>query len=168
MGLEDHVEHTASNDEAVHVDLRTPEILEALRTAVICGKTGTVEARRANPGDVLDTEVEGVIEVDDAVAREGDWQITNPDGSKYFLPDAKFSKKYRPSETEGVYEAVGFARAIQNPFGKRISITLDTGATEYGDADCYILDSCDAKGENMEGHPYIIARSSFDKTYSLF
>ena len=91
--------------------------------------------------------------------------MTNPSGEQYIISEQKFFSRYEATETEGVYSAKGFCRAIKNPFGEPIEIMASWGSPQTGDENCMIADTCDENGANMGGEPYLIDGAAFAKTY---
>lgn len=147
------------------VDRKALEILNALASAPVFKKQGQVRARRAVPGEVIETVLgSGVMETVNT-ASEDEWVVTNPGGEQYIIKDKKFQSRYEPTATEGVYSAKGHCRAIVNPFGEPIEILASWGELQNGDGACMIADVCDAAG-STDNEPYIIAADAFSQTYA--
>jgi len=148
------------------VDRKSPEIMTALALAPIFKKQGQVQARPAVEGEQIVTKLASGAEETTNTAKVNDWVMTNPSGEQYIIGKDKFFGRYEPSDTEGIYQAKGYCRAIQNPFGKPIEIMASWGSPQTGDENCLIADICDANGENMGGEPYLIDGEAFSETYA--
>jgi hypothetical protein len=147
------------------IDRKAPEILVALATAPVFKKQGQVIARLAIAGESLTTTLASGKKETENKANEGDWIVTNPSGEEYIISGAKFTARYEPTSTGGVYAAKGSCRAIVNPFGEPIEIMASWGSPQTGGDDCMIADVCDADGSNLSGEPYLIDASAFAETY---
>lgn len=147
-------------------DRKSPEIMAALAEAPIFKKQGHVQARPAVEGEQIVTKLASGAEETTNTAKANDWVMTNPSGEQYIIGKEKFFGRYEPSNTEGTYQAKGYCRAIQNPFGKPIEIMASWGSPQTGDENCLIADICDANGENMGGEPYLIDSKAFAETYA--
>lgn len=147
------------------VERKSPEIMSALAEAPLFKKQGHVEARLATLGEEITTILESGAKETVNTANEGDWIVTNPSGEQYIISGKKFLNRYEETDKEGVYQAKGFCRAIKNPFGEPIEIMASWGSPQTGDEDCMIADTCDEKGSNMGGEPYLIDAVAFAETY---
>lgn len=157
--------HEPKQESFLHIERKSPEILEALEKAPQYKKNALVPARRARAGEtVLTITATGDTETEN-IAKDGDWVVTNASGEEYILPPDIFSNRYEDSDTPGVYRAVGYCKAIQNPYEKPIEIFASWGTPQRGDADCFIADTCGADG-NLLGEPYLIEHAAFQTTYS--
>lgn len=146
------------------VDRNAPEIMDALASARIFKKYGTVQARPALAGEVITTVLaDGTTETKNT-ANEDDWIVTNPGGEFYIIPEAKFLARYEPTEEEGIYDAKGLIRAIPNPYGQSVEIMASWGELQVGASDCWFADVCDDEG-TPNGSPYLIAAEAFAQTY---
>jgi hypothetical protein len=147
------------------IDRTSPEIMSALAEARVFHKQGVIRARKAIVGEVVITTLaNGSFETSNPAA-EGDWVVTNPSGEQYINTAQEFVKRYEPMDESGVFKAKGSIRAIQNPFGKPIEIMASWGSPQFGDANCFIADSCEADGSNIAGEPYLIDGAAFAETY---
>ena len=147
------------------VDRKSPEIMSALATAQAFKKQGNVQGRPAVVGEKIATVLASGVTETNNTANEGDWIMTNPSGEQYIIAEAKFLGRYEATETEGVYQAKGYCRAVKNPFGKPVEIMASWGSPQTGDENCMFADVCDADGNNMGGEPYIIEANAFAETY---
>ncbi len=77
-----------------------------------------------------------------------------------------FLLRYEPTEERGVYLAKGYCRATRNPFGVPVEIEASWGSPQVGGEHCMVADVCDARGEHMEGEPYLIDGKVFLDTYT--
>ncbi len=148
------------------VDRKATEILAALATAQVFRKQGQVKARPATEGEQIETILGSGVKETTNSAKLGDWIMTNPSSEQYIISEQKFFARYEATETEGVYRAKGFCRAIKNPFGEPIEIMASWGSPQTGDENCMIADTCDENGENMGGEPYLIDGKAFAETYA--
>ena len=147
------------------VDRKDPALAAVLATAPIFCKQGTVTARQATrTEEVVTVLANGVTETVNT-ARPGEWIITNPGGEQYVLENAKFLARYEATEIPGTYRALGYCRAVRNPFGRAIEIMASWGEPQAGDAQCWIADVCDVEGQ-CEGEPYLIESEAFAATYA--
>ena len=153
-----------AEDQYQFVDRKSPEIMEALAKAPVYKKQGHVKARQATPGEAITTTLKDGTQETTNTAKEGDWIITNPSGEKYIISKAKFFSRYEATDTEGVYAAKGYCRAVRNPFGVPIEIMASWGSPQTGDGQCLIADTCDASGV-CNGEPYLIDGNAFAETY---
>ena len=163
-----YMENPTINQENKYlfVERKSPEILSLLLKAPIYKKYGTVNIRPAVPGESISTVLsDGTIETADNIAGDDDYVVTNPGGEKYIISKEKLESRYSKSDTEGVYKAKGYIRAIKNPYGKDIETLASWGKNQTGDVECYIADVCDESGYDMGGEPYIIEHNAFSDTY---
>lgn len=147
------------------VDRKAPKILAALAVANVYKKQGRLNARPAIAGEKVITKLASGVQETTNVAIEGDWVVTNPSGEEYIISGAKFLGRYEATEVSGIYQAKGYCRAIQNPFGKPIEIIASWGEAQTGNEYCMIADVCDKNGDNMGGEPYLIDAGAFAETY---
>jgi hypothetical protein len=149
----------------LHIDRKSPEISEALAKAPLYKKEALVHAHKASVGEeVVTVTATGDVETIN-IAKDKDWVITNASGEDYILPESIFSERCESTNVPGVYRSTGYCRAIENPYGKPITISASWGAPQNGDEHCLIADTCDADG-NLRGEPYLIDRTAFTQTYS--
>ncbi len=141
------------------------EIMQKLSTAPVYRKQGTVNARLAKRGERIMTRLEDGFSETTNTANAGDWVVTNPTGESYIVALADFEKRYEPTDELGLFRSKGHCRAISSPFGKNITLMAPWGEEQSGKADCMIVVTCDAAGQNMSGTPYIIAGKEFGETY---
>ena len=146
------------------IERKSTEILSALSSAPVFKKQGQVNARPATKGEAVTTTLASGVKETENTANEGDWIVTNPSGEQYIISGKKFEDRYESTETEGVYAARGYCRAIPNPFGESIEIMASWGSPQTGDEHCLIADVCDANS-NMDNEPYLIEGDAFGQTY---
>lgn len=146
------------------IDRKSPEILESLAQAPIYKKQGHVMARLAIPGEQITTTFANGTKETTNQAEKGNWIITNPAGEQYIISEKKFLSRYEKTDKEGVYAAMGFIRAIPNPYSKPIKIMASWGSPQVGDEKCMIADTCDENGE-CSNEPYLIDGDAFADTY---
>ncbi len=148
------------------IDRKSPAIMSALAAAPLFKKQGTVRARAAKDGEVIETILgSGDFETEN-VAVLGDWIVTNPTGEQYIISGSKFFDRYEDTDENGVFAARGYCRAIPNPEGVPIEIMASWGTPQMGDENCLVADTCDENGENMGGEPYLIEGDAFAVTYA--
>ena len=148
------------------IDRKSQFVLSRLQIAPIFKKKSRVRARPAVAGERILTKLSSGEQETVNTAKAGDWIVTNPSGEEYIIDEKKFSSRYDEVPGEhGVFQAKGYCRATKNPFGKPIAIMASWGEPQMGDADCWIADVCDARGEKMDGEPYLIDGKAFEETY---
>ena len=150
----------------LRIDHLAEDIIFALASAPIYKKYGRIQARQAPTGELVKTILESGAEETDNISLGKDWVVTNPSGERYIVSEEKFLRRYKPSQEEGVYDPTGYCRAILNPFNKPIEIMASWGKPEKGDEHCMLAIMCDENGD-MDGEPYIIGGTEFNKTYKL-
>ncbi len=150
--------------EYLFIERKSAEILALLLQAPLYQKHAIVKARKVIPGERVETITSSGITETIKTGLEGDWLVTNPTGEQFVLDNNTFTSRNIATDTEGVYKAVGYCKAVQNPYGKAIEIMASWGQAQYGDANCYIADTCGEDGV-MHGEPYIIERRAFVDTY---
>ena len=163
------MENSSVNQEKKYlfVERKSPEILSLLSTAPVYKKSGLVRIRPAKIGESIDTILlDGTVETSNTVSTENNFIVTNPDGEKYVIPKEKLDQRYMPTDDPEVYEAAGYIRAIQNPYGKDIEILASWGKSQFGDSECFVADTCDSAGASLDGEPYIIDVDPFKNTYA--
>ncbi|HLJ89374.1 MAG TPA: PGDYG domain-containing protein [Candidatus Angelobacter sp.] len=138
--------------------------MTALQDAPIFRKHGKVKARAAVAGERITTTLKDGTQETGNTAKEGDYVVTDLSGEQYILPPRKFLERYEPSEAEGVYRAIGYCRAIRNPFGQPIEIIASWGSPQIGDQNCFLADTCDESGK-VQGEPYLIDAHAFSQAY---
>ena len=150
----------------IELDLSTDYWTEQLASAPIYEKTAQVRIRAAAPGEVVSTVLaDGTVETVNT-AGENQVVITNPGGEEYIVDAAKASKRYAPTDIEGVYKAVGMVRALDNPTGADIAITAPWGERQVGGPDCKIAALySDEEADVVSGDRYIIGAVEFAETY---
>jgi hypothetical protein len=151
------------------VDLSTPEWTNKLADAEIYAKKGLVQARQAVPGEVITTTLaDGTVETTNT-AGENTVIITNPGGEEYIIGVDKFSGRYEPTETEGVYRAKGMSRALKNPTGGDIQVMAPWGEMQFGGPDAMIATVFDpANPDEISDDRYIIGAEEFADTYGTY
>lgn len=142
------------------------DIVLKLASAPIYKKYGRVQARQALPGEKIETILPSGITETVNTALEKDWVVTNPSGERYIVSEEKFLRRYKPSQEKGTYDAIGYCRAISNYFNQPVKIMASWGELQTGDENCMIAIVCDENGD-MDGEPYIIDGTEFNKTYKL-
>jgi len=141
--------------------------MEALASAPVFKKQGSVEARLARVDEQVTTILANGSKETVNTAKKGYWLVTNPSGESYLIPPEKFVARYESTNKSGIYQAKGYCRAIRNPFGKPIEVMASWGTSQNGGEDCMIADVCDEDGKR-EGEPYLIDSDVFNETYSIF
>lgn len=99
----------------------------------------------------------------------GEWIATNPKtrasdcDNNYAIPDAKFHKRYEPTDEPSVYRAKGMARIIQNDTGDAVEIEAPWGGPQNGDVKCYFCApyNKDNPEDLAEGDRYILSENDF-------
>jgi hypothetical protein len=156
-----------SNNEArtpLCIDRKSPEITRLLSSAQLYQKHVQVTARKVLLGEKIETILaDGILETT-RIGSENEWLVTNPTGEQFILSDAVFTARNQPTDTQGVFAAVGYIRAIPNPYASQIEIHASWGSPQYGDQDCFIVDICDQNGV-CSGEPYLIGGDEFLATY---
>ncbi len=160
---------TPSSESYEFVDVRSPEIIEALKEAPIYHKDAMVHARRKIQEEVehVETIVDGIKETANE-ARFGDWVVTQPGGESQVLTDTEFSERYEATDEPSAYKSKGFCRAIKNPFNKKIEILAPWNKQQIGDESCYLAITCKSDGSITQASPYIIQESPFLNMYKPF
>lgn len=143
-----------------YANLHISEITELLNQAPTYVKTAIIKAEQVKVTTRVETIINGMLETTNT-AHPGDYIITNPSGEKYVLSSEKFATRYLPSESPGMYKAVGEIKAIKNPFGKAITIIAPWGEEQHGDSNCYIAMT------DKTTDRYIIEAQAFQDTYGL-
>jgi hypothetical protein len=125
-------------------------------------KTGKVQARRAVPGEMIATVIDGTIETVNT-AREDDVVILNPGGEEYILTTEKFEARYT-GPTLGYdyasFKATGTTYAVKWTHGdaKFDASWGETMIISNGDMLC-------SPDETPDGDLYRIERKAFRDTY---
>lgn len=154
-----------SKNPYLHIERKSPDIMEALKTAPIFKKDALVQVRRAVLGEKISTTLtHGEVETINTAGSE-DIIVTNSSGEEYILPLGQLTERYEATDTLGTYRATGYCRAIPNPYGTPIEIMASWGTVQNGDRSCFIADTCDANG-NLTGEPYLIEHNVFMETYA--
>jgi len=146
------------------INRKSSAISALLDESPVYQKQGEVNARPANTGEAITTELKSGTTETTNTAKPGDWIVTNPSGEQYIISGEKFFNRYQPTSKTGVYAAKGFCRAVQNPFGEPIQIMASWGEVQVGDEHCFIADVCNAAGVR-DGEPYLIDADAFRDTY---
>ena len=149
------------------VDCTKPEVMELLKGAPLFHKHGRVVARKAVAGEQVATVLTDGTEETVNNAEAGDYIVTYQTGEQDILHPDTFFNRYNATNETGSYEAIGYCKAIKNPFGKSIEIVAPWGQIERDDVDCMIVVGCDEHGDKMDKEPYLVAHSSFARTYEL-
>lgn len=144
------------------VELNTV-IINKLEKGDLYQKSAIVRAEISLGGEKVKTIVNGKFETTN-VSKFGDWIVENPNGEKYIVTAEKFKMRYKPTNNFQQYQAIGFAKAISNPWNTSICIDAPWGEIQYGASNCFILLPCDSSG-NKSGDPYIIENNAFHDTY---
>lgn len=135
-------------------------LLSLVADAPMYQKTATVTAVPAQDGEVVHTVLsDGRVETTNT-AKDGDFIITNPNGERYLISARKLTARYHPTEDDGVWQANGLVRAVENPESSPITITAPWGEEQHGANDCMI-----AVHVTELDQPYIIDRDEFTHTY---
>lgn len=133
----------------------------------IAQKTATITARKGELGEEVDTrprvERDGKIyllnETKSKVSVEGSMIVKNPDGEEYIVKPDAFDKKYKTTDTPGMYEPIASPiKYIKLPCD--ISFTAPWGSEEFG-LKGGILNVSDL--DNI----YSITNEAFNKTYEV-
>ena len=167
-----HIEHSIDHSEQGEVpqslDLETDYWTKILSEAPIYKKIGKVNARVAQCSETIKTILADGTEETTNTAEEGDVIVTNPGGERYILKPDNFSKRYEPTEEEGVFLAKGKARVAPNSTGKPIKIKASWGEEQIGGPDALIATVYDSdKPDEVAAGRYIIGRDEFNATYVL-
>jgi hypothetical protein len=150
----------------LELDLSTEEFTKKLAEAPVFAKKSLVNARVATAGEKITTTLADGTQETVNSANEGDVIITNPGGEEYIIGDEKFTKRYEPTQEEGVYRAKGMARAFQNDTGRPIEIMAPWGEKQFGDTNCMVATTFDPDSPNeVSADRYIIGRQEFEDTY---
>ena len=150
------------------INRKSRKIMTALASAPVFKKQGHVKARRTSIGEKITTTLANGSKETVNTANKNDWLVTNPSFEQYIISQKKFFARYESTEQDGIYQAKGFCRAIQNPFKEPIQIMASWGEPQNGGEDCMIADVCDEKGKHMGGEPYLIDAKAFAKTYKIY
>ena len=149
------------------IDLHTPEHTARFRAAPVYEKIVEVSARDAVEGERITTYLaDGHRETHSRPAEQGDKIITNPGGEEYLIGGTKFAARYRPTDREGIYRAVGRVRAFPNPTGKAVVIRAPWGEDMDGTHDCLFAAQLD-ESDHPTKDRYVIGRTEFRETYGL-
>ncbi len=131
-------------------------------------KTGQVIAIRAEQETPVTTVLANGTKETENVAAPGDYIVTGPGGERWVVKPETFETRYAPKPGEKtVYLARGEVIAVENPFGRPISLMAPWGERQHGAADCMIADVVNPATQRRAGEPYIISRAEFDRTYEL-
>lgn len=147
------------------LDLRTAEMDWRFAGAAVYEKFAVVRARRAEPGEVVETVLaNGRVETSN-VAGDNDFVLTNPDGEQYLIGSGKLAARY-VDLGDGRYRAKGMVRAFRNPTGREISITAPWGEEQRGGPRAMLAVVYDPQDPGHLGADrYIIGAAEFRKTY---
>jgi len=124
-------------------------------------KFARVEAREAQEGEKIVTQVkDGTIETTN-IAHSGDWIITNPGGEQYIIPGDKFAKKYVPATElgEGWYKPAGGPQSFLQ-IKQDITLIASWGEEQHLKAGAYL-------NITNPGDIYGVAEIEFHQTYKL-
>ena len=148
------------------IDRHDQRILDRLESASAYQKHVEVAAVVAPGGEVVTTRLaDGTLETED-IAEAGSIIVTNPGGEQYILSANVFADRYNPKPgQEGVYEADGYSKVINNFYGQPITMLASWGEMQFGDADCMIAARYDHETGQIESDPYLIGRDEFNETY---
>jgi PGDYG protein len=157
--------HSGTN-AAIEFERDDPEILKALRGGKRYRKVGEVRARKVKRNTAVETVLADGTRETSNIAGPGDYIVTGPRGERYALQPETFEARYtlKPG-AQNVYLARGEAIAVENPFGRPISIVASWGERQFGTVDCMIADRIDPATNRRAGRPYIIGRAEFEDTY---
>ncbi len=124
------------------------------------------QVRSLLAGEMVETILaDGRIETVN-VAKEGDFEITNPGGEKHIVAGEKFPNLYEEVEgMPGVYRAKGKVRAFPNPFGEEVVVTASWG-TRNGAADCLLAVGIEPSG-SIGSSLRIIGGDEFHLNYEM-
>jgi len=147
------------------IERKSPLVLTQLSLAPVFKKQGTVQARPAQIGENIVTKLaSGLLETTN-ISKISSWVIKNPSGEEYLLSAEQFKERYEATDSDGIYAATGYCRAIKNIYKRPITIIAPWGEPQVGEKECMIADTCDAQGHNMGGEPYLIEANAFAATY---
>jgi hypothetical protein len=154
-----------SKNEGIPQDKAIAEALD--RDGKVYRKTGEYRVERAKVATPVETVLEGKVETRNT-AYPGDFIVTGAAGERYVVKPDVFASRYeaKPGQA-GVYLARGHVKAVLNPFGRPLHVLADWGEIQHGDKDCIVVDIYDPATGKRSGHPYLIARTVFDTTYTL-
>jgi hypothetical protein len=148
------------------LDLQTDEWTERFASAPIFEKTARVRIRPAVPGEQIKTVLANGTEETVKTAGDNDVVITNPTGEEYIVDAEKAASRYKPTEEDGVFQAIGTSRILPNPTGGPIEITAPWGEPQFGDADCLLASLYDTnQPEVISTDRYIIGGEEFRQTF---
>ncbi len=155
----------------VLIDQYGPDILGALQSqSQKYWKSAHVTAKPVTTGEVVVTKLRDGTEETKRVAEVDGWKVTHALGEETFQTNAEFNKRYIPVDgAENEYKSNGkvYVHAIKNPHpDQKVAIKASWGDFEYGDADCYFVDTYTAETNEPENQPYIIGREEFETYYS--
>ena len=148
------------------IDRKRGDLVSLIELSPIFKKQGTVNARIANAGEKIATVLSSGATETENTAKDGDYIVTNPSGEQYIISGEKFTARYKSTDDYGVFEAKGYCRAVQNPFGNDIEILASWGEPQFGDQNCWVADTCNENGE-CDGEPYLIENQAFQETYKM-
>lgn len=151
---------------AIEFERDDPELLKALRGGQRYRKVGEVRARKVKQNTTVETVLADGTKETSNIAGPGDYIVTGPRGEHYALGPETFEARYtlKPG-AKNVFLACGEVTAVENPFGRPISIMASWGNRQFGTADCMIADRIDPVTNKRSGRPYIIGRAEFEDTY---
>lgn len=134
-------------------------------TAPLYIKSVVVDARPAEPGEVVRTVLrDGTVETTRRAAA-GDIVITNPDGEQYAIAAETFAARYEPAG-DGRWRATDACRALVNPTGEPIIVLAPWGEQQHGGPDAMLAVAVDpATPDAIGADRYIIGAREFAATY---
>lgn len=173
----DSSEYTARFAEApIYAKKAKIEAVQITQEGLESGAYTDKDIRLDGEQYVIDTYVmrerdgERVAELEDTrPVAVGEWIATNPQqqegdrANNYAIPDETFKKRYKATDTPGVYRAAGMARIIKNETGNQVEIEAPWGGAQEGDASCYFCAPYDPDRPDdlAEGRRYILSENDF-------
>ena len=158
---------SGGKDAGKKIDRNALEISDTLDSrGKLYRKVATVRARRASRATPVTTVLDDGTRETSNVAEPGDYIVTGIGGERYVVKPGVFEARYAlKPRRKNVYIARGETIAVENPFGRPLSIMAAWGEWQRGAANCMIADAIDPSTRRRAGKPYIIARKEFDRTY---
>lgn len=147
------------------IDLNSGEFTEMFVGAPTYRKTVTVRAWPAKPGQLVDTVLaDGTRETRSHVAEAGDMIVHNFKGEEYVVSQEDFAKRYKETDSPGLYRSTGVCRILTNTTGHDVVINAPWGNEQFGEPNCVFAAEVDENGFPTDDR-YIIGRSEFNLTY---
>lgn len=133
-------------------------------------KSGTFDARKGVLGELIVTEINGVVETTNTVKSEDEVVIRGPAGELYIVPDKKFRERYttggkKLTKSFKPFKAKGMIRAMESPY-EPFEFVASWGEKMICNPGDYIACPVKSKNDFILTEVYRIERSVFDKTYA--